>query len=86
MGLAGWWRFEETSGTTVYDSSPHGNHGVISGSLSRPDGIIGKALTNNAAGMITVPDSDNLDFGTSSFSISLWVKYPLGANNPYWML
>ena len=86
MGLAGWWRFEETSGTTVYDSSPHGNNGVISGSLSRPDGIIGKALTNNAAGMVTVPDSDNLDFGTSSFSISLWVKYPLGANNPYWML
>ena len=30
-GLQGYWRFEENSGTTAYDSSDQGNHGTIDG-------------------------------------------------------
>ncbi|MEK6616289.1 MAG: LamG domain-containing protein [Bacteroidota bacterium] len=28
-GLVGYWRFDETSGTTAYDSSPNGNNGTL---------------------------------------------------------
>lgn len=33
-GLVGYWRFDEGSGTTAYDSSIHGNHGYFRGGAS----------------------------------------------------
>jgi hypothetical protein len=86
MSLVGWWKFDESSGTVAYDSSINANNGTLVGTLTRVNGVIGNALNNNAAGHVSVPDKDYLDFGTTDFSISLWVKYPLGAVNPYWML
>jgi hypothetical protein len=36
-GLTGYWKFNEASGTTAYDSSPNGNHGTVSGAVSTTD-------------------------------------------------
>lgn len=33
-GLMGYWKFNEASGTTAYDSSPNGNHCAVSGAVS----------------------------------------------------
>ena len=30
-GLIAYWKFNESDGTIAYDSSPHGNNGIISG-------------------------------------------------------
>ena len=39
--LVGWWRLDETSGTTAYDSSPSGNDGTFVGD---PQWVAGKVL------------------------------------------
>jgi hypothetical protein len=36
-GLTGYWKFNEASGTTAYDSSPNGNNGTIAGAVSTAD-------------------------------------------------
>jgi hypothetical protein len=36
-GLTGYWKFNEASGATAYDSSPNGNNGIISGAVSTAD-------------------------------------------------
>lgn len=74
--LIGWWRFDETSGTTVYDSSGRGNNGTIinmdSGNVG-VEGKIGYALSFDGINdYVSVPNSD--DFDVDSISIFTWVK------------
>jgi len=46
--LVGWWKFDEGSGTTAYDSSGKGNHGQLIGDTQWvADGLIGGALYFN---------------------------------------
>src|SRR5712692_4267398 len=40
----GWWRFDETAGTKVEDSSGNGNSGTISGGARRVAGMLGGAI------------------------------------------
>jgi len=44
QGPIGWWKLDETSGTTAADSSPSGNHGAVMGGAQWTPGQIGGAL------------------------------------------
>ena len=39
MGETAWWKFDETSGNTAYDSSSHGNHGTVYGATCTGGGL-----------------------------------------------
>lgn len=66
--LVGEWKFD---GNT-FDTSGTGNNGD---GTTYVDGKIGQALsTDGTDDVVTVPNSPSLNFGTSSFSISLWMK------------
>jgi hypothetical protein len=71
--LVGYWKFDEGSGTTAYDSSGNGNHGTIYGA-TYVDGKIGKALGfDGVDDNVEVPDSDTLDV-TDALTVSFWFK------------
>ena len=68
-GLVGEWIFENN----IFDTSGHGNNGINCG-ITFEEGKIGRAANFNGSGLIRIPYSPTLDFPTTSFSISLWVK------------
>ncbi len=49
-GLVGWWRLDEGSGTTAYDSSGNGRHGTLLGNPQWVTGKIGGALEFDGQG------------------------------------
>ena len=74
-----WWKFDAGTGTSAADSGTGANTGTLQGSATWGTGNVGAyALSTDGAGgnYVTVgdPGSGNLDFGTSSFSFSLWFK------------
>ncbi|MCX6702567.1 MAG: prepilin-type N-terminal cleavage/methylation domain-containing protein [Candidatus Wolfebacteria bacterium] len=74
-GLVGYWKFDEGSGT-LYDSSGRGNNGTQAGGVTYGvAGRVGNALSfDGLDDYVTAPDSSSLNFGTRSYSVSLWVK------------
>jgi hypothetical protein len=74
--LVAHWDFNETSGTTAADSSGNGNTGTLY-NMDSSDWVSGKwgnALDFDGSNdYVSVPDDSTMDFGTGSFSISLWV-------------
>ncbi len=60
---AAWWKFDESSGSTAYDSSGNNNNGVIYGSVIRESaGACNGALYfDGTSTYVLVPDSDTLD-------------------------
>ena len=82
-GLVAEWRFDEGSGSVVKDSSGNGNDGVIHGA-TWTDGKVGKALRfDGRDDYVEVPDSASLNFGTSDFTVSMWLKYPSQAGGTH---
>ena len=74
-GPVGNWRFEETSGTTINDSSSYQNNGTIS-NVTRVPGISGNALKfNGTNAYATIPASSSLNAITGSFSVALSFQY-----------
>jgi len=78
--LVGWWKMDETSGTTIADSSGNGNDGTIENAPTPIAGVIGGAwefhgtgAANNQGDRIRVPNSDTLDIN-SNISICLWIR------------
>ena len=78
--LLGQWFFEETSGTTAYDSSGSGNHGTLSGGLSfSSDSVSACAASGNAldfngsSDYIAVSNSSSLQI-TQSLTIVAWIR------------
>jgi prepilin-type N-terminal cleavage/methylation domain-containing protein len=74
---AGWWSFDEGSGSTVYDQSGNGNTGTIVGTVSwsslTPNNR-GKSLYFDGSTYVTVPNSASLNFGTSQdFTAAAWI-------------
>jgi len=71
--LVGWRSFDETSGTTAYDSSGHGNHGTLQGDPQWVAGWTGGALELDG-------DGDYVDVGSMGISgmdprtIAGWAK------------
>jgi len=88
-GLVGQWSFDgqDISGTTAYDRSGQGNNGTLTNGPATTIGKLGQALdfTGASRGSQTVESSSTpFNFGTGSFSVSLWAKYPTqisGDNN-----
>ncbi|WP_187274343.1 sialidase family protein [Paenibacillus sp. N3.4] len=77
-GLNGYWKFDETTGSTVLDSTYNGYHGTITNAVRSASGMFGGALSFDGNGdyvSLGDPFSNAFDFGTTgSFSVSAWVK------------
>jgi hypothetical protein len=74
----GWWKMDEGSGNTVFDSIGIGNSGTFSSSgISWNRGKTGKGVRlNDSNGFINIPDNDNLSpMTTGQFTAELWVKF-----------
>jgi len=74
--VQGWWRFNENTGTTAYDSSGFGDNGTISGA-AWTTGKSGSALEfrrSDSSDNVNVGDRSNLE-GFSGLTISAWI-YP----------
>ena len=75
MGLVGYWKFDETSGTTVYDSSGYKHHGTLVNSPVLTTGKIGNGLYYNTSGSPTQYVSlPVFSLSGTALSISFWVK------------
>ncbi len=76
-GLKGYWSFNgpDVSGTTAYDLSGQGNNGTLTSGPTPIIGKVGQGMNFNGTGQyMSIPDpvSGVLDFGTGSFSVSVW--------------
>ena len=84
---AGYWRLQETSGTTAADSSGNGNPGTYTGGYtlgeSGPFGSEKGALFDGSTGYVTVPSAAILQL-TSPFTLEMWAKvYSLSQVDTY---
>jgi len=77
--LVAHWKFDESYGTTAADSSGYDNPGTLynwdGGDTSWIGGKIGNALIfDGNDSYVRVDDDPALNFGTGSFTLSLWIK------------
>ena len=85
-GPVGYWKLDENTGLTAYDTSGNGNSGTLSQS-NWTSGKFGSALSAKAnntieKATITDPSSGVLDFDyTQEFTISGWVKSTAAIEN-----
>lgn len=75
-GLAGYWKFDDGSGTSATDSSGNGNTSTLVNSPSWTTGQIGGALSFNGTNQRAyVPSVSALNFASGvPFSVSAWIK------------
>jgi hypothetical protein len=70
--LMGHWKFDDADGYIAEDSSGYANNGDVWASWAT--GAFGSAIfCDPAATHVVVPDDPTLQFGTSDFSIELWI-------------
>jgi len=70
--LVGWWRFEEGSGTTAYDSSGNGLDGELVGGATWTDGRIGGGIElDGTSGYVSVPNSE---LTTDAITFAIWLN------------
>ena len=73
-GLVGYWKLDETSGTTAADSSGLANNGKLVGAPAPAAGIVNGALQFNGSGnRVVVPDQPSLDI-SNQITISAWIN------------
>lgn len=73
-GLVAWWRFEESGGDAVIDSSGNGNHGVLYGA-TRVAGRQGKALKfDGIDDYVEVPNTGGAFDLVASWTVEVWAK------------
>jgi len=81
-GLVAHWSFNESSGNAL-DSTASGNTGILVGNAVRTVGKFGNAMSFDGSGdYVNCGDNGTLDFGTSNFSITAWIKTSYNANYP----
>ncbi|MEM9213209.1 MAG: Calx-beta domain-containing protein [Cyanobacteria bacterium P01_F01_bin.150] len=69
------WRLDETTGNTAIDSVG-GNDGILRNAPTRIPGRVNGGLEFDGVNdFVAVPDNNELDIGTSDFSISAWVRF-----------
>jgi len=74
QSLKGSWNFDETSGTTVYDSSGDTNHGTASGTTIT-NGKFGYARYYSATNSrVLIGSAPSCNFTTNDFSIEAWIR------------
>jgi len=69
------WLFDEGKGVMAEDSSGNGHDGSIMGAPKWIEGKFGEAMGFAGGESIAVPDNENLNFGTDSFSVVLWFNF-----------
>jgi hypothetical protein len=75
MGLVGYWKFDEGTGTVANDSSGNGNKGTISG-CTWVEGKVKSALEfNGTNAYVNCGNGASLNL-TDNMTISAWVKVP----------
>ncbi len=90
--LSAHWKFDEESGTIAAEATALSVSGTLVNEVEWSDGFDGKGgislsgspIVGGDGSYVTMgsPGDGNLDFGQSSFSVSLWVKYTDSANPP----
>lgn len=78
LGLVAYWSLDEGTSTVAWDMSGSQNNAVVSAGTTWTNGRRGKAVdfsTPASSPNIAAPSSSSLNFGTGSFSISMWGKY-----------
>ncbi|MBR9676849.1 hypothetical protein GOV04_01805, partial [Candidatus Woesearchaeota archaeon] len=77
--LVGWWNFESTSATGVYDNSTYSNFGDFGGGISESNitsGIRGNAAKfDGSDDYINISDDSSLSLA-DNFTITAWIKTP----------
>ena len=80
-----WWKFDEGTGTTTYDSTGHNYIGTITAAIWLIDVNRGWCLTFDSSGdYVTVPDTAALDM-SSAITIAAWLK-PTNFGNYYFIV
>lgn len=70
----GYWKLDEGSGTTAFDSSGNNNHGTLINGPTWVNGKYGKALSfDGLDDSVQVPDSNSLDIA-EKITISAWIR------------
>jgi hypothetical protein len=85
-GLVGYWKFDETSGTTAVDSSGHGNNGTLTNGATISTDLPTTSFPNPRS-LSFDGTNDFVDTGTDievfdltdNFTVSAWVKHNLNS-------
>jgi hypothetical protein len=73
LNPAGYWHFDEDSGTSAYDSSGNNNTGTLSATgVTWAAGKINAGLSFNGTKYVTMGTPSTLEFNNTSFSIVSW--------------
>lgn len=78
-GLVGWWKFDEGSGTTAYDSSGSGQSGSWTGTWTT--GKSGGAVTCSGSNYVSLSYSPLYDFGLTNFTVLAWINSSTGQSH-----
>ena len=83
---AGVWHFDESSGNAL-DTTVYQNHGVQSGTISRPGFGVGRgAQFNNSSEQFLVSSNTSLDLSATAWTFMVWHDFPgctgFGWNSP----
>ncbi len=79
-GEIGYWKFDESSGSTARDASGHSHTGTILGEVVFSEGKVGKSALSfhgvgNAISRVQIADQKSLRFSSrDSFTIAAWVR------------
>jgi hypothetical protein len=71
-GLVGYWKFDEGSGASAYDSSVSGNNGVLINSPNWTTGRSGYALTFDGSNYVDCGNAASLH--VQSYTLAAWIK------------
>jgi Concanavalin A-like lectin/glucanases superfamily len=73
--VAALWHMNETSGTTMVDSSGHGHNGTLHSVTLGASGFSGKAYSfNGTSSYVSVPNSAGLNPGSANITISFYLS------------
>ena len=81
-GLVGYWDFNESGGSTVYDQSATDNNGYFETGTTSPSRVLAKCfipalesgLAFSGSERATVPNNSAYNFGSGKFTIEAWVN------------
>jgi len=85
--LVGWWRLDEGTGTTAYDSSGNGNDGTLQGDPQWVAGMVGGALEFDGNGDYVDCGNDPIFDITEEVTLTVWVNANdiLNGENNFWL-
>ncbi len=87
-GLVGWWKFDETKGTTTSDSSGFANHCTFTGSPTWQAANLckrGSCINLNGSSYISCGTDSSLNYGTG-LTMMGWAKHTTLGTGPYVIL